>query len=84
MHELVRVRTTLDIDSDLLEVAKEISSKTKRTTGQVVSELIRKALTSPSSQAAPVIINGFEQLPSDGRVITPEFVRKLMEESDTP
>lgn len=38
------MRTTLDIDLDILEAAKEISARTRRTAGQVLSELARKAL----------------------------------------
>jgi hypothetical protein len=72
----------LDIDNDVLEAAKEISAKTKRTAGQIISELARTALTSPFPPHPPVVINGFEQIPDDGHVITVEFVRKLMEETE--
>ncbi|WP_367872325.1 hypothetical protein [Luteolibacter sp. Populi] len=77
------MRTTLDIDSDVLEAAKEISAGSKRTTGQVISDLARKALTSTGSGGTPpTILNGFEQLPSRGEIVTVEFVRKLIEETE--
>ena len=38
------VRTTLDIADDVLQAAKEIAASRKMTTGQVLSELARKAL----------------------------------------
>jgi hypothetical protein len=38
------MRTTLDIDDDLLQASKEIAQLRGKTTGQVVSELLRKAL----------------------------------------
>jgi len=38
------VRTTLDIDDDILQAAKELATSRGRTTGQIVSELVRKAL----------------------------------------
>ncbi len=38
------VRTTLDIDDDVLQAAKEIAAGRGMTTGSVVSELIRTAL----------------------------------------
>jgi hypothetical protein len=38
------VRTTLDIDDDVLQAAKELAASRKRTAGQVLSELARKAL----------------------------------------
>ena len=39
-----RMRTTLDIDDDVLQTAKELAAARKKTTGQVLSELARKAL----------------------------------------
>lgn len=41
------MRTTLDIDDDLLQAAKEIAGMRGKTAGQVVSELLRKALQGP-------------------------------------
>ncbi len=38
------MRTTLDIDDDVLQSAKELAAVAHKTTGQVVSELIRRAL----------------------------------------
>ena len=41
------MRTTLDLDLDILQAAKEIASARGVSAGQVVSELARKALTAP-------------------------------------
>jgi hypothetical protein len=38
------MRTTLDIDDDVLQSAKELAAATRKTTGQMVSELVRRAL----------------------------------------
>jgi len=38
------MRTTLDLDEDVLQAAKELAAVRGRTTGQVVSELLRRAL----------------------------------------
>ena len=38
------VRTTLDLDDDVLQAAKEIASTRGSTAGKVLSELVRKAL----------------------------------------
>ncbi len=38
------MRTTLDIDTDVLQAAKELAELRGRTTGQVLSELARKGL----------------------------------------
>jgi hypothetical protein len=43
------VRTTLDLDLDVLQAAKEIGATRGLSAGQVVSELLRKALASPRS-----------------------------------
>jgi hypothetical protein len=39
------MRTTLDIDSDVLQAAKELAALKGTTAGQVLSELARQALT---------------------------------------
>lgn len=41
------MRTTLDLDLDVLQAAKEIAAARGLSAGQVVSELVRKALASP-------------------------------------
>ena len=38
------MRTTLDIDDDILQAAKELARAEKKTAGQVLSELARKGL----------------------------------------
>jgi len=43
------MRTTLDLDLDVLQAAKEIGASRGMSAGQVVSELVRKALASPRS-----------------------------------
>ena len=43
------MRTTLDLDLDVLQAAKEIGASRGVSAGQVVSELVRKALASPRS-----------------------------------
>lgn len=39
------VRTTLDLDEDILQAAKEMAQARGTTAGKVLSELARKALT---------------------------------------
>jgi hypothetical protein len=41
---LLLVRTTLEIDDDILQAAKEIAANRASTTGRVLSDLARKAL----------------------------------------
>ncbi len=44
------MRTTLDLDFDVLQAAKEIGASRGVSAGQVVSELVRKALASPATK----------------------------------
>jgi hypothetical protein len=86
------MRTTLDIDDDILQAAKELARLEKKTAGQVLSELARKGLTQApalglSEDAAGLIgfgmKDGWVQLPNrEGVVVTKELVDRLIEEVD--
>jgi hypothetical protein len=54
------VRTTLDLDLDILQAAKELAAARGSTLGKVVSELARKALEAPR---AARVRNGVPLLP---------------------
>jgi hypothetical protein len=54
------VRTTLDIDDDVLNAAKELALSQRTTAGRVISELVRKALQ-PTGTAR--VRNGVPLLP---------------------
>jgi hypothetical protein len=58
------MRTTLDIDDDVLQVAKELASARGSTAGKVLSELARKALE-PAGSAR--LVNGVPVLPRRAR-----------------
>jgi hypothetical protein len=45
MRDDFAMRTTLDIDEDVLQAAKELAAVRGRTAGQVLSELARAGLT---------------------------------------
>jgi hypothetical protein len=84
------MRTTLDIDDDILQAAKELARAEKKTAGQVLSELARKGLTQAAAsgvgeEAATgyVMKDGWYQLPNrQGLVVTKEMVDRLIEEAD--
>lgn len=42
------MRTTLDLDEDVLQAARELAAVRGQTTGQVVSALARRALEAPA------------------------------------
>lgn len=51
MRDAAGMRTTLDIDDDVLQAAKELADVHRKSAGQMVSELLRKALQpAPSTQ----------------------------------
>ncbi len=79
------MRTTLDIDEDVLQAAKERARAEGKTTGQVVSELIRQALTQPRMGSAAnelKIVDGIPVIPARGAVVTKELIDRLIEEED--
>ncbi len=79
------MRTTLDIDDDILSAAKEIARKERKTAGAVISALVRRTLTqaSPSPALAihePVSFYGFQPMPAGNRVVTEETIERLREQ----
>ena len=49
------MRTTLEIDDDLVQVARQLAQQSKITMGQVISELVRQAM---EPKSAPRMRNG--------------------------
>ena len=77
------MRTTLEIDDDVLGAARELAAREKKTAGKVISELARKGIHVRDGKVRRRSIrNGFEVIPPDGNIITPELVQKILEESE--
>jgi hypothetical protein len=83
------MRTTLDIDDDVLSAAKELAKARKSTAGEVISELARRALTQPAEPSAAkgpggaIFKNGWWVLPRrGGPPVTSELVQRLLDEAD--
>jgi hypothetical protein len=85
------MRTTLDIDEDILQAAKELARAEGKTAGQVLSELARKGLTQPMQAAGfgeesvpPYVMkDGWYVLTGrEDVVVTKELVDRLIEEAD--
>jgi hypothetical protein len=77
------MRTTLDIDQDVLLAAKDIARRRKATAGKVLSELARRGLTQPPAGkgvAEPAGFYGFRPLPRRGGVVSNELINKLRED----
>ena len=83
------MRTTLDLDEDVLASAKEIAKREKKTAGQVLSELARRALTQGIAPAGegrsapePAATFGFRPFTTRGTVVTNERVQLLRDEGE--
>ena len=64
MRDDLTMRTTLDVDDDVLQAAKELAAVRRSTAGRVLSELARKAL---EPQRVGRVRNGVPLLPPPRR-----------------
>src|SRR5258708_34812773 len=85
MHQIIMcydsdMRTTLDLDEELLRTAKTIAAGRKQTVSAVISQLAWKGLQPEPKRYGRR--NGFPVLKPvpGGRVITPEHVAELLDE----
>jgi hypothetical protein len=72
------MRTTLDIDDDVVAAARELAAGERRSLGSVISELARRGLTPARVEAdgeLPVI-----RVPAGTSPITPQMVRRALDE----
>lgn len=74
------MRTTLDIADDVLQAAKERARRENKTAGQVVSELLRLALTAPVFPAAvkeTAAVFGVRPFEASGAIVTNDLIDQL-------
>jgi hypothetical protein len=78
------MRTTLDIADDVLQAAKERAQREKKTIGEVISELARRALTTPQEPPLTVreskAVYGLRPFARRGGIVTNELIDKLRED----
>lgn len=79
------MRTTLEIEDDILVAAKELARRDGTTAGQVISDLVRRALTQRAAPAAPDEEEraekfGFRPFPARGGVVGNEQVDALRDQ----
>lgn len=79
------MRTTLDIDDDVLAAAKERARRESKTTGRLVSELLRRAMTQPQSPETPGVGEsaahyGFQPFASRGVMVSDALIERLRDE----
>jgi hypothetical protein len=88
-RQTVVMRTTVDIDEDILAVAKDLARAEGRTMGQVISDLARRALTHPSLSGGldetqmAYSADEFPMFPKRvGQPVTNDLVRRLQDVAD--
>jgi hypothetical protein len=75
MRDAHDVRTTLDLDGDILLAAKELAALRRTTAGRVISDLVRQALRREQTSSER---NGVPVLPRrDGALVTMARVNEL-------
>jgi len=73
------MRTTLNLDDDVLELLKEYAESRSVALGRAASELVRRGLAAPVQTR---MVNGFHVvvLPANSPRITSEKVKQLLED----
>ncbi|OHU92301.1 antitoxin [Mycobacterium talmoniae] len=72
------MRTTVDLDDDVVAAARELAASERRSLGAVISELARRGLAPArveSDNGLPVI-----RVPAGTPAITPGMVRRALDE----
>ena len=80
------MRTTLDIDEEVLRADKELARQQGRSIGQVLSDLARQGLrgaAAPSSTDTSESFYGFRPIAATGNPVSNETIDLLREESGT-
>lgn len=80
------MRTTLDIEDDVLAAVKSLADSRKSTAGKVISELARKALTPSESTSKRRYRNGVPlfRFPRKGKgtLVTMEMINRMRDEDE--
>lgn len=80
------MRTTLDIDDDVLNAAKELARRENVSAGEIVSRMLRDVLTgrmqgAPGGPTVPAVgVAGFRPFAPRGQVVTNDAVNQLRDD----
>ena len=79
------MRTTLNIDDDVLIAMKELARRESKSLGDVTSSLLRQSLTQRDADGTPDTGQesefGFHPFPKRGGIVTNELIDRLREEA---
>lgn len=77
------MRTTVNVDDDVLLAVRERALREKRTAGEVLSDLARQALTGQmgsASSSADESFHGFQPLAHRGPSVSNALIDRLLED----
>ena len=77
------MRTTLDIADDVLQAARELAQRESKTIGEMISDLVRRALMTPAERFSvqePEALHGFRPFERRGGIVTNELINRLRED----
>jgi hypothetical protein len=80
------MRTTLDIDDDVLQAAKELARREHKTAGRILSDLARRGLSQAENSNSRKLSDtnvflGFRPFTRRGTIVTNEMIDRLREEN---
>ena len=79
------MRTTLNIDDDVLIAVKELARRESKSLGDMMSSLVRQSLThgdaDDTADSEPETEFGFRPFPKRGGIVTNELIDRLREET---
>ena len=75
------MRTTLDIDKDVLQAVKELAAYERTTAGRVISDLAKRGLKQPTKPGVrEKVRHGIRMLPNRDEIITNALIDKIRNE----
>ena len=77
------MRTTLDIADDVMQAVRERARRERKTIGEMISELARRALTTPQeplSGKEPKAVYGIKPFARRGGIVTNDLINNLRDE----
>jgi hypothetical protein len=77
------MRTTLDIDDDVLQGARGLAKRERKTIGELLSELARRGLAAAPQKSVvnePRALYELRPFPSRGGILTNEMIDRIRED----